>query len=520
MKKQVYKFADIRPKILKAVDTIADPVRGTISPKGRNVIFEDQDGALFSTNDGVTIAKSIYVKDPVENAIIQVVKGSSIKTNSEVGDGTSTTILLNQVLVHETFKLIDGGWNPIDLKEALEDFRDKTVAKLKKATIKVRNDKDLENIARISANNDKEIAKNVVQVVKTAGLDGMVFIETNNKLETELIEEVGFQVDGGLFAPEFKNAKERFVAQYQDVPMLITDKRIYYPEEAETILKTVLMAGHKSVVIVAKDFIGQSVNTFISNHNKGIINVLLVKDNGVNDKNSDALYDLADYVGGAVVSEKNGKIVDNLTFDDFIMVPKVFCDPIKTIVTSKNPNNKVVKAKISAIRKELAKHKEDVPTKKRLASLTNGTVTIKVGGATPIEVRERIYRYEDAVSAVRAAVEYGFLVGGGVAIYETFNEKDSHPELVSMFKKYCTANIRQIAENCGEHADSVLKTVYASTKPNTGYNAVTGAVEDLLVAGVVDPYRVTEMSIINSISIASQIINSDYLIIADEEETN
>lgn len=515
MRKQVYKIADIRANVLKAVDTIADPVRGTMSPKGRNVIFEDEDHALFVTNDGVTIAKSIYVKNEIENAIIQMIKSSSMKTNTEVGDGTSTSLLLTQVLMHEGYKLLDSGMNAMDLKAHLEKFRDKIVDGLKKGVIKVKGDADIFKIAKVSANNDEEIAKNVVKVLKVASLDGMVFIEGNNKIETELVEEIGFQTDGGLLAPEMAN-HGRFTAMYENVPVLITDKRIYYPEEAETILKTAMLAGHKNLVVIARDFIGESINTFLANHGKHI-NVLLIKDTSVTETNRESLHDLASYLGGKVVAEKLGKIVDNLTADDFVIAEKVWANPAKAIFTSTKPNNKEVKKTIASLRVELKKDKENQGFKKRLASLTNGTVTIKVGGATPVEVKERIYRYEDAISAARAAVRDGYLVGGGVALYRALDTKNAPAELVPLFTKFCTANIRQIAENCGEHPPTILRQIEVSKGYSTGYNAVTGVVEDLAVAGVFDPYKVTEMAVVNSISVASQLISSDFLIIEDEE---
>lgn len=515
MRKQVHKFSDIWPKILRGTDTIANPVKGTMGPKGRNVVFEDNDHALFVTNDGATIAKSIYVKDPIENAIIQMIKASSMKTNTEVGDGTSTSLLLTQVLMHEGHKLLDAGWNGIDLKKEMESFKDKTIAALKKNAIPVKTDEDVFKIAKVSSNNDEEMAANVVKVIKTAGLDGMVFIEGNNKVETELIEELGFQTEGGIFTPELAS-QGRFAAAYQNVPVFITDKRIYYPEEAESILKAVLDAGHKQVVVVARDFIGQAVSTFIANHGKGL-NILLIKDERVSEQNRETLHDLAAYLGGEVISEKTGRIVDTVTIDDFVLADKVWADPVKALFTSFNPENKEVKKTIKSIREELKKDKENEYFKKRLASLTNGMVTIKAGGATAIEVKERIYRYEDAISAARASLRDGYLVGGGVALYRTFNAKDYPAELVPMFRKFTNANIRQIAENSGEHSSSILKALEVSKDLNMGYNAATGQIEDLEKAGVWDPYKVTEMAVVNSISIASQIISSEYLIIEEEE---
>lgn len=517
MIKQVHKLKDIRSEVLEAMDTIADPVRGTMSPKGRDVIFEDQEHALFVTNDGVTIAKSIFVKDPIKNAIIQMVKAASMKTNSEAGDGTSTSLLLMWVLMHEAFRLLDAGWNEKDLQRELYAFRDKTVAALKKGAIKIEGDEDIRRIAQVSSNNDPEIADNVVKVMKTAGLDGMVFIEGNNSLETELIEELGFQTDGGILVPELAN-RGRYAAQYEDVPVLITDKRIYYPEEAESILSAVIDAGYKNVVVVARDFIGSSINTFLANHGKNI-NVLLIKDTRVTETDRDSIYDLASYLGGEVISEKNGRLVDEITIDDFVIAKKVWADPVKALFTSENPNNREVQKTIKSLRAELKKDKENDYLRKRLASLTNGTVTIRVGGATPVEVKERIYRYEDAISAARAAMKDGYLAGGGVALFNTFNEKDYPAELVPMYRKFTSANIRQIAENCGEHPETILRNVATATTKNAGYNAVTGQIEDLVAAGVIDPYKVTEMAVINSISVAASIIGSGYLIIEEQDES-
>jgi chaperonin GroEL len=518
MRKQVYRLADIQSKVLNAVDTIADPVVGTMSPKGRNVIFEDEDHALFSTNDGVTIAKSIYVKDQIENAIIQMVKGASVKTNTEVGDGTSTSLLFIKVLMHECMKLRSSGMNGMEIKAELNKFMVKLLAALAKQKLTVKGDADIFNIAKVSANNDEEIATNVVKVIKTTGLDGMIFINGNNKQETELVEELGFQTDGGIFAPELANAG-RFNAIYNDVAVLITDKRIYYPEEAETILTTAIQAGHKNLVVVARDFIGQAPNVFLANHGKHI-NVLLIKDNQVTDNNRESLQDLASYLGGEIVSEKLGSIVDNLSAEQFIIADKVWADPHKGIFSSKNPTNKEVKKTIASIRAELKKDKDNDFFKRRLASLTTGTVTINVGGATAIEVKERIYRYEDSISAARAALRDGYLVGGGVAMYRAFlSLNDLNPDFLPMYRKLCTANIRQIAENCGEYPNHILASIEKANHPTTGYNAVTGVIEDLNKTGVWDPYKVTEMAVTNSISIAGQIISSDFLIIEDEDET-
>lgn len=521
MNQVVYPYEKIKNDILEAVDLLANPIKQTISPKGRNVIFQDSNGNVHSTNDGVTIAKNIVVRDPIKNAIIDIVKSAALKTNSEVGDGTSTSILLSQVLIKEGFKLIENGLNPMEVKREFERFGCLLIEKLKKLAVKVKSDNDLFNVALVSSNNDKNIAEDVVRVIKTAGLDGMVFIESNNKSETEIIEDTGFIIESGMFHPELKSSRGRFSADYKNVPVLITDKRIYYPEEAETILKTALLNGYKDVVIVARDFIGQSINTFLANHIKGVINVLLVKDSNASDKNAETLQDLASYLSGKVITEKTGDIVNKLSISDFSIARRVYSDLTKTIIQSEK-SSKDLQFRISAIRRELEKDKENKELKKRLASLTTGMVTVKIGGATQIEVAEKVYRFEDAINAVRATLRDGWLPGGGISIKAAFDsiKPSEYPsEFKMVYKRYSEANIRQIAENCGKHADTLIDEIEAHEK-GYGYNAVTNCIEDLGKIGIIDPYKVTEMAVANSISVAGQIISSGFLIVNDIEDNN
>lgn len=524
MHKQVLEYKDIKQTILEAVDIIADPVRQTMSPKGRNVIFEDKMGEYFSTNDGVTIAKNISVKDPVKNAIIEIIKDSSLKTNSVVGDGTSTSILLSQILIKEAFKLIDNGHNAVDVKTWLADFLDKALEELKCLRWDIRSDDDLFNIARISANNDEEIATHVVQAVKTAGTEGMIFIEPHKDPETKIIEDKGFVIEEGMFAPDFRTSTDQFATQYMDAPVLVTDKRIYYPEEAETILKTALKADYNKVVVVARDFIGQAPNVFITNHNKGVIKVLLVKDPEAGDGNNETLQDLATFLGGPLITEKEGSLVDNLTVDDFCVAERIYSTSQKTIIGRSDQEDQELEERIEALRKEVKQAEEEDEQDKlerRIAALTNGMVTIKIGGNTRIEMAERGFRYEDAVAATRESMKHGYLVGGGVALYCALSGLDVNPEIANAVKKVAEANITQIALNCGKHPPTVLEQVdamIAEHGPTYGYNAVTDTIEDLFAVGVIDPYRVTEMSLRNSVSVANEVISSNFLIINDQEE--
>jgi len=523
MGKKIYRYSEVKDKIVKAIDTITDPIKQTLSPKGGNVLYEDGMFNQYVTNDGVTIAKNISVSDPVENAIIQVIKHSALKTNSDAGDGTSTTVLYASIFTKEGLKLIEDGENQMVVRDKFLEYSQELKEKLKKRVKKIKSEKDLFFISKISANNDEEIAKEVVKVVKTAGEDGMVFIEPSYSPETEVVEDVGFVIDSGLLTQELIINKSKFTSTYVDIPVLVTDKRLYYAEEAETILSTCLQNGYKEVVVIAKDFVGEALPYFIANHTKGNIKVLLIKE-PEKDKNGTTLEDLAIFLGTEVVSDKTGTLVNNLKIEDFAMSPKVYADGVKSIVgRDKTETNKRLKERISALKSELKKKgdqedDEQKTFKSRLASLTNGIVTIRVGGATPLETRERMFRFEDAVSAARAANKDGYLVGGGLSIYEAFKECKFTGEVGKIFRKVCEANIRQIAENSGLHPDTVLETTAVADEKNIGYNALTQRYEDLLKAGVVDPYKVVELSIDNAISIANVIISSRYIIVNEIEE--
>lgn len=508
--KLVLPYSDIRKTILEAVDMIANPVKQTLSPKGGNVIIQDDSGGVQHTNDGVTIAKNISSSDPVKNTIIDIIKHGSLKTNSEAGDGTTTTILLTQNLIKNGFKVIDEGMNEMVLKKELDIMGDKLVKKLKENVVLISNDKELINIATISANNDSVIAKEVVEVVKFAGEDGMIFIEANNKPKTEIDKEPGFMMNAGLFSQELRVNPSSFSVIYKDIPVFLTDKRIYYQEEAETILKIAVKSGFKSIMVIAKDFIGQAPNTFIANHSKGTIKVLLVKDN-----NND-VDDIATYLGGKVIKEKTGSLVNNISDKDFIIANQVYSDGKKTILTPKVVGGKEVTKLVDSLKEELKKDKEDKELKRRIASLTAGTTTIRVGGFTQMEQNEKIYRFEDAINATRTALKDGYLIGGGVALMNTFDKKDYSQELQRLVQSFTETSIRQIAINCSKHEYTVISNI----KGNIGYNALTDKFEDLLKAGVIDPYKVTEMAIKNSISIAGIILSSKYLVVNELEDNN
>lgn len=511
MVKQIHRYKEVREKVLSGLDTIADPVIATLSPKGSNVLFESNMGEHILTNDGVTIAKEINVKDQIENAVIDIVKGASLKTNSEAGDGTTTTILLSQVLTKEGLRMVADGKSWIEVRDMINHMSKTLVKKLESFKHEIKNDSDLENIARISSNNDDEIAKNIVKVVKVAGEDGMVFLEDNNKPETEIVEDLGFMIKSGIAFPELTQDPSRPVVTYKDVPMLITDKKVYHPEEAENILRVAVASGFTDVVIVAQGFSGEAPSVFIANHAQGVINVLLV---GVEQAGT-SLDDLATYLGGKVLTEKTGNLVDNLTEDDFVLTAKVYSDPTKTLITPRVTASKELKNRVAYLKEELAKDKDNEGLKRRISSLTNGVVTIKVGGSTPIETREKVYRYEDAVNATRAGMKHGYLVGGGISLLRAFKESDYEGEMKQVAKKYTESVLNQIAINCGVQPKQVLEKIKESKVKDFGYNALNDTYGDLLKEGVVDSFMAVKMSVENSVSVANILISIKNFVIND-----
>lgn len=520
--KQGRRLAEVRDRIFAAVDNIADPIRQTLSPRGGNVIYEDSRGQVNITNDGVTIIKNLAFEDPFESAILDIVRHASLKTNGEAGDATSTTVLLSSILIKEGLRLIESGHNGMDLKKAYEEFAEKMIIRLRKNAKKIKNDKDLFYIAHISANNDKEIADNVVKTIKIAEQEGMVFIEPSNTAETEIVEDTGFNIRQGMFAPELAN--RGFSATYMNVPILVTDKKLYYAQEAETILNVCLKNGYREVVVVAADFIGEALPFFVANHTKGNIRVLLVKEPSIAKNGGATLEDLAIYLGGQVVSEKTGKIVDTLKMDQFMVAKRVISDGIKTIISrDREEKNDKLEKRISTLKKEIKKYgssdsSEHTELKERLASLTNGMVTIRVGGHTAPVVNEKIFRYEDAVNATRVALKHGYLVGGGLSMLQAYLEcgfEKGDKELAKVYRKVAEANIRQIAINCGLSDDLVMDNIMQMRpeNPNMGYNALTGYYDDLLENGVVDPLMAEEMAIRNAADVAGIIVSSGYFIV-------
>lgn len=522
--KEIHQYKEVRDRILSGLNKLSKPIVATLTPVGTNVLFQDDTGTPSYTNDGWTIAKHIILEDPIEDTIVDLVRHAAARTNYIAGDGTTTTILLADMLIKTGFGLIDSGMNQMELKRELDKMSKLLTDEIPKFTHKVKSKQDLEYVARVSANGDEEIAKNVAAVIDKTREDGLVFIEHNpQKIETKIIDEPGFLLDQGMWSTMLSNLQGRMAARYDEVAVIITDKRLYYEDECIAILNTVASMGLNSVVIVAADFIGQAPNLLIANHAdpKVNMNILMVKC-----ANMDVMEDIANYLGGKVFTEKRGSMVKELKKEDIVIATRVFSDPHRTIFASPNKRSVVSDLRIKAIREAMKECSdgslEYESLKKRLACMTNGITTIKVGASTVPEMNEKIFRYEDAINATRNALKNGYVVGGGVTLHNIGKSLTKGQlegltvDVRDVLTKFCDTSLRQIALNCSKNFGEIL----GNTSKVIGYNASSNKYEDLLAAGIIEPSIVLREAIQNSISVAGVILSSDFLITNKPETKN
>lgn len=497
MSKVIQKFD---PEVVKkAVDRIAEPVVQTLTPLGNNVLFE-KDLHSVITNDGVTIAKLIDSEDEVEDAIIQMVKYGALSTNRIAGDGTTSTILYTKKLIELGLDELERGVKPMALKNELISIKDSILEKSEKLKKDV-TEADYYNIAYISSGGDETLSQNVVDVIGTAGLDGMVFLNESKSGETRIIKDTGYNLDEKMFDPVLGNLQPG-QADYQKPSVFITDKKLYHIEECKEILEYGHKQGIKDFVIVARDFIGEAPEFLIANHlDQNVpLNVLLVKYR-VPDNNFTPLHDLATYLGGKVVTEKRGSLRGNLRPDDYIVADRVYSAGEKTVFVTNQRANPELTMLVDNVRKEKDQDPDNDLLSKRLASLTAGTVNVEVGGPTGPETRELIYRYEDAINAVRASLRSGYVTGGGLGLLE------STKGMGRLAEAFGSCSVEQIAYNCGIDYEP------AKYNGERGYNAKTGEYCNLAGAGVIEPYDVFRHSVINAFSVAIAILTSGYFIV-------
>ncbi len=520
---------EARRSLKIGIDTLANAVKTTLGPKGRNVALDKKFGAPTVTHDGVTVAKEIELEDPFQNMGAQLLKEAAIKTNDVAGDGTTTATVLAQAIVHEGLRNVAAGANPMLLKQGIELGSDRVVAHLKDLAKEVRGKEDIAQVAAISAA-DQEIGNLIADVMEKVGKDGVITVEESRGLEFETEYTEGMEIDRGYSSPYFVTNTERMEAVLEEPFILITDKKISAVADILPVLEKALQVT-KNFLIIAEDVDGEALATLVVNKLRGTLNALAVKAPGFGDRRKEMLRDIAILTGGTVISEEVGRRLDGTTVQDLGRARRVVATKDATTIVEGYGEESQIKARIEQIRAQIETTTSEFDREKlqeRLAKLSGGVAVIKVGAATETELKEKKHRVEDALSATRAAVEEGIVPGGGVAlIYATaaLNDVEATGDIrtgVAILKRALEEPMRGIAENAGMDGSVVVETVRRlqadKADPMIGYDVMRNDYGDMLDWGVIDPVKVTRSAVENASSIASMILTTEALISDKPEE--
>ena len=526
MSKLIMRGDEARKALQAGVDQLADTVKITLGPKGRNVVLDKKYGAPLITNDGVSIAKEVELPDPFENMGAQLVKEVSTKTNDVAGDGTTTATLLAQAMIHEGLKNLAAGANPIVVKKGMAKAVEAAVAEVKKQAKKVDGSNDIARVGAVSSG-DEEIGKLIADAMEKVSADGVITIEESKTAETysEVVE--GMQFDRGYITPYMVTDTEKMEAVIDDAYILITDKKISVISDILPILEQLVQSG-KKLVIIAEDVEGEALNTLIVNRLRGTLNVVCVKAPGFGDRRKEMLQDIAILTGGTVVSEEVGLELKNATVDMLGRARQVKVTKENTTIVDGAGDATAIKDRVAQIRSQIANTTSDYDKEKlqeRLAKLAGGVAVIKVGAATETEMKEKKLRIEDALNATRAAVEEGVVAGGGTifvnvipAVEALLNTVEGDEKTgVRIIAKALEAPIRQIAANAGLDGSVILEKVRNSGKLGYGFDAYKEEYCDMVAAGIIDPAKVTRSALENAASVSAMVLTTESLV-ADKPE--
>ena len=520
MAKQILFNEAARQAAKRGVDKLADAVKVTLGPKGRNVVLDKGYGGPTITKDGVTVAKEIELEDKFENIGAEIVKEVASKTNDVSGDGTTTATVLAQAIIAEGLKNVTAGSNPLGLKRGIEKGVEAVVAGLKQISKEVSSQEEIAQVASISAN-DAEIGKVIAEAMEAVGKDGVITVEESQSfgIEKEIVE--GMQFDKGYLSPYMITNADRMEAEYEDPYVLITDQKISSVQTLLPLLEKVVQTGKKDLVIIADDVDGEALTTLVLNKLRGSFSALAVKAPGFGDRRKEMLQDLAVLTGAKVISEEIGLKLENTEIEMLGSARKVKATKENTTIIEGKGDSDEIKARVAQIKKELSLSDSDFDKEKlqeRLAKLSGGVGAIKVGAATEVEMKEKKHRVEDALAATKAAREEGIVVGGGVALLRAMAgldkvETDVEEEKigVNILKRALEAPIRQIAENAGKDGSVVAERVKTEVG-NMGYNAAADKYEDLVKAGIVDPTKVVRTALQNAASAAAMFLTTEAII--------
>jgi len=524
MSKQIAFSEDARKKLQSGINQLADTVKVTLGPKGRNVVLDKGFGAPTITNDGVTIAKEIELEGKFENMGAQLIKEVASKTNDVAGDGTTTATLLTQAMVNEGLKNVAAGANPMEIRHGIEKATEKVVESIKKNSQPVKGTEKIAQVASISAG-DSEIGNLIAKVMEEVGKDGVITVEESNAmgLEKEVVE--GMQFDNGYISHYMVTDTASMKAVLENPYILLTDKKISTIQEILPLLESMSGSGKKDLVIIAEDIEGEALATLIVNKLRGAISVLAIKAPGFGDRRKEMLEDIATLTGGQIITEDTGAKLEDVKIEMLGQARKVESDKENTTIVEGKGDKKAIDSRIAQLKKQIEKTTSEYDREKleeRLAKLSGGVGVIKVGAATEVELKERKYKVEDAVEATKAAAEEGIVAGGGAvfidAITELKNLKASGDEMIGIeiVKKALEMPMRQIAENAGVEASVVINTV-RKMKAGDGYDAKDDKYGNMIEFGIVDPAKVSRSAIQNAASVAALILTTEALV-ADKPE--
>ena len=529
--KEVRFSDDARQRMFRGVNVLANAVKATLGPKGRNAVLEKSYGAPTVTKDGVSVAKEIELKDKFENMGAQMVKEVASNTSDEAGDGTTTATLLAQAIMREGLKAVSSGRNPMDLKRGIDKAVGCVVEELKKLSKPCKDSKAIAQVGTISANSDESIGKTIAEAMEKVGKEGVITVEEGSGLENELEVVEGMQFDRGYLSPYFINNQQNQTAELEKPVILLVDKKISNIRELLPLLESVAKAG-RPLLVVAEDLEGEALATLVVNNIRGILKVAAVKAPGFGDRRKAMLQDIATLTGGTVISDEVGLSLEKATLNDLGEAKKIVVEKENTTIIDGAGKGTDIKARIESIRQQIEEATSDYDKEKlqeRVAKLSGGVALVKVGAATEIEMKEKKARVEDALHATRAAVEEGVVPGGGVALIraqraleklEAANEDQAVG--IRILSRSIEEPLRQIVDNAGEDAAVILNRVKEG-KGAFGYNAATGEFGDMLEAGILDPTKVTRLALQNAASVAGLLLTTEVMVAEapkDEEHSH
>jgi chaperonin GroEL len=525
--KQLEFNTEARARLKRGVDQLAEAVKVTLGPKGRNVVIDKKFGSPTVTKDGVTVAKEIELEDPIENMGAQMVKEVATKTSDLAGDGTTTATVLAQAIFREGLKSVTAGVSPMSLKRGIEKAVEAVVEELKKISVPTAGRKEIAQVGTISANNDSEIGKIIADAMEKVGKDGVITVEEAKGLETTYETVDGMQFDRGYLSPYFVTDPEKMECVLEDAHILIHDKKISSMKDLLPVLEKVAQAG-RPLLIIAEDIEGEALATLVVNKLRGTLKVCGVKAPGFGDRRKELLRDIAVLTGGQVISEEVGFKLENAVLTDLGHAKRIVVDKDNTTIVDGKGKQADIQGRINEIKAAIEKSTSDYDREKlqeRLAKLAGGVAVVHVGAATETEMKEKKARVEDALHATRAAVEEGVVPGGGVALLwcqrvldKVKGTSEDEKTGIDIVRRALEEPIRMIAQNAGAEGSIIVGKVKESKDKNYGYNAQTDAFEDLVAAGVIDPTKVTRTALQNAASIAGLLLTTECVVVEKKEK--